>query len=236
MTSGSKSAGQDTYWQSAAADEAMQDEHGFIWHAMLDTIDVDLRGRRVLDAGCNQGGFLRLLVDDLGIREGYGYDPASGAIDDARQLAGDRPLHFEMAASVPAGWGGFGAAFSHEVLYLLEDLPAHAAAIFAALEAGASYYPVMGVHADSPLMSAWHAEHAAEMRLPRLYHLDDVVGAFEAAGFTAAVAQLRFRFIPVSAHRSGGGHRQDLFDWVDYYTRDKILFRFTHPGRADRPG
>src|SRR6267378_1062625 len=77
-----------TYWRTAADDEAMQDEHGFIWHAMLDTIDVDLAGRRVLDAGCNRGGFLRLLADGRGIAEGFGYDPAAGAIEDARRLAG----------------------------------------------------------------------------------------------------------------------------------------------------
>ena len=52
----------------------MQDEHAFIWKAMLDTIETDLTGRRVLDAGCNRGGFLRLLVDAEGVDEGYGYD------------------------------------------------------------------------------------------------------------------------------------------------------------------
>ena len=64
-----------SFWRGAAEDEAMQDEHGFIWKAMLDTIGADLAGRRVLDAGCNRGGFLRLLVDAEGIAEGYGYDP-----------------------------------------------------------------------------------------------------------------------------------------------------------------
>ena len=114
-----------SYWRGAAEDEAMQDEHGFIWKAMLDTIDTDLAGRRVLDAGCNRGGFLRLLVDAAGIAEGYGYDPASGAITDARRLAGDRPLRFEVADTVPKVWGDFDVAFSHEVLYLVEDLSAH---------------------------------------------------------------------------------------------------------------
>ena len=74
-----------SYWRSSAEDEAMQDEHGFLWKAMLDTIDTELTGRRVLDAGCNRGGFLRLLVDTAGIAEGDGYDPASGAITDARR-------------------------------------------------------------------------------------------------------------------------------------------------------
>jgi hypothetical protein len=93
-----------TYWRSAAHDEAMQDEHGFIWEAMLATIDVDLAGRRVLDAGCNRGGFLRLLADRCAIAEGFGYDPAAAAVEDARRLAGDRPLRYEAADTVPAEW------------------------------------------------------------------------------------------------------------------------------------
>src|SRR5271169_6764689 len=131
-----------SYWRGAAEDEAMQDEHGFIWKAMLDTIDIDLAGTRVLDAGCNRGGFLRLLVDAAGIAEGYGYDPAPGAITDARRIAGARPLTFEVSASMPDGWGNFDVAFSHEVLYLLENLPAHAADLFGALKPGGSYFAV----------------------------------------------------------------------------------------------
>src|SRR5919106_3391194 len=70
----------EPYWRGAVEDEAMQEEHGFLWRALLDTIDIDLAGRRVADAGGNRGGVLRLLVDESGIGEGYGYDPASGAI------------------------------------------------------------------------------------------------------------------------------------------------------------
>ena len=104
----------------------MQDEHVFVWKAILDSVDSDLAGRRVLDIGCNQGGFLRLTYDDRRIAEGWGYDPASAAVADARRLAGERPLRFEVAERVPVGWEGFDAAFSHEVLYLLHDLRDHA--------------------------------------------------------------------------------------------------------------
>jgi SAM-dependent methyltransferase len=217
------------YWRGAAEDEEMQEEHGFIWRAMLDTIDTDLAGRKVLDAGCNRGGFLRLLADRSGIAAGYGYDPAPGAIDDARRLAGDRSLRFVTSDTVPAGWHDFDVAFSHEVLYLLPDVRSHAAAMLTALQPGAPYFAVMGVHAGSALMSAWHAARAADLGLPRLYDLDEVVDAFEAAGFEAAVAQLRLRFVPVSAHRHEPGPKQDLLDWLDYYSRDKVLFRFTRP-------
>jgi SAM-dependent methyltransferase len=219
------------YWRGAAEDEAMQDEHGFIWRAMLDTIDVDLTGRRVLDAGCNQGGFLRLLADRAGIGAGYGYDPASQAIGDARRLAGGRPLTFDTASTVPRGWTHFDAAFSHEVLYLLGDLAAHAGAMFSALNDGAPYYAVMGVHAGSRLMSAWHACSADDLELPPLYDLDEVVRAFAGVGFDVAVSRMPFRFVPVSAHRPGHGDRHDLLDWLDYYSHDKVLFRFTRPAR-----
>jgi hypothetical protein len=50
-----------------------------------------------------QSGFLRLLATGHGIAAGYGYDPASGAIADARRLAGDLPLTSETAETVPVG-------------------------------------------------------------------------------------------------------------------------------------
>jgi SAM-dependent methyltransferase len=218
------------YWRSAAEDETMQDEHAFIWRAMLDTVDVDLTGAKVLDAGCNRGGFLRMLVDVAAVAEGFGYDPASAAVEDARRLAGGRPLTFEAASTVPAGWSGFDAAFSHEVLYLIRDLAGHAGAVFDALRPGAAYFAVMGMHSGSPLMRNWHEENAAELDLPAMYDLDGVAATFEQAGFDVSVARLKLGFVPVSAHRGGHQHREGLLDWLDYYSSDKVLFRFSRPG------
>jgi len=212
------------YWRSAIDDEAMQDEHEFIWRAMLDTIDVALAGRRVLDAGCNRGGFLRLLADGHGIAEGYGYDPAASAIEDAQRLAGHRPLHFESSASVPEEWSDFDVACSHEVLYLLPDVSSHAAAIHRALRPGGVYFAVMGVHCGSPLMMEWHAAHHEELRLPPLYDVDEVIAIFRRAGFEASVARLAIRFVPVT----GRGHDQGgpTLDWLAYYRDQKLLLRF----------
>jgi SAM-dependent methyltransferase len=216
-----------TYWQDAAADEDMQEEHGFVWRAMLDTVDVGLAGRRVLDAGCNQGGFMRLLADRCAIAEGFGYDPASGAIEDARRLAEARPLTFEVSDTVPDGWDGFDAAFSHEVLYLLHDLPAHARAIFAALAPGGAYHAVIGVHAGSPVMVRWHRENVEALNLPPLNDIEDVITVFEGAGFEAAAARLAVRFVPAAGHH--GHDRGRLLDWLDYYYDQKLLLRFTRP-------
>jgi SAM-dependent methyltransferase len=212
------------YWRGAAEDEVMQDEHGFIWRAMLDTIDVDLAGRRVLDAGCNRGGFLRVLADHHDIAEGYGYDPASGAIEDARRLAGERALVFETADSVPEVWTGMDVAFSHEVLYLLSDLSSHAGAIHHALRPGGVYFAVMGVHAGSPLMVEWHAANRDELELPPLHDIDDVVEIFRHAGFDASVARLAMGFVPLST--TGHHERGRTLDWLTYYRDHKLLLRF----------
>ncbi|HUE05981.1 MAG TPA: class I SAM-dependent methyltransferase [Acidimicrobiales bacterium] len=220
------------YWRGALEDEGMQDEHGFIWRAMLDMVDVPLSGRRVLDVGCNRGGFLRLLVDHAGIGSGFGYDPAPGAIEDARHLAGTRPLAFEVADTVPEHWSGFDVAFSHEVLYVLHDLASHAAAMFAALAAGGSYFATIGVHADSPLMVGWHGEKAGELDLPGPYRLEQVADIFENVGFNVAVGRLPFRFVPVHAHRSDSHSDATLSSWLDYYYRDKVMFRFTKTDRS----
>lgn len=217
------------YWRGAADDEVMQDEHGFIWRAMLDTIDVELAGGRVLDAGCNRGGFLRLLADRYGIAEGFGYDPAGAAIEDARRLTDDRRLHFEAASTVPGTWSGLDVAFSHEVLYLLHDLASHAAAIHRCLHPGGVYFAVMGVHAGSPLMAEWHAANGADLQLPPLYSVDDVVATFQRVGFEASVARLAFRFIPAATH--GHHHGGRLLDWLAYYQDQKLLLRFARsPG------
>jgi SAM-dependent methyltransferase len=211
------------YWQSSAEDEAMQEEHGFIWRAMLDTIDVDLSGSRVLDVGCNRGGFLRLLFDECGIAAGFGYDPAPGAIVDAIRLSGDRPLEFEAAEIVPPRWPAFDVAFSHEVLYLVHDLPSHAAAIHQSLVPGGVYFAVMGVHAATPNMADWHARNAQRLNLPQLYPLDDVIGAFAGAGFESAVARLKMGFVPASSHAPS------FPSGLEYFYDHKVVLRFKKP-------
>lgn len=218
------------YWMGPSEDAAMQEEHAFIWRAMLKTIDVDLAGKRVLDAGCNRGGFLRLLCDRSGIAEGFGYDPAAGAVEDARRLADGRPVHFAVSDSVPDDWGGFDVAFSHEVLYLIDDMPAHARAVFDALDPGGTYYAVAGVHAGSPMMVKWHADNAQALNLPPLYDLDEIVAAFVAAGFDASAARLAFDFVP--AFDQGHHGQGALLDWLDYYCDDKPMLRFSRPSAA----
>jgi len=131
---------------------------------------------------------------------------------------------------VPSGWRDFDAAFSHEVLYLLHDLPAHAQAMFGALAPGGVYYAVMGVHVARPLMAEWHRASAEELHLPELYDIDEVIAVFQAVGFHAAAARLAIGFVPAvgrSQHTQGR-----LLDWLDYYYDQKLLLRFTRTAES----
>jgi SAM-dependent methyltransferase len=194
---------------------------------MVEAVDSELTGRRVLDIGCNRGAFLRMLCDSRHIAEGCGYDPAAAAIADARRLAGPRPLQFDVSGDVPVGWGRFDVAFSHEVMYLISDLRAHAESVHRALVPGGSYYAVMGVHAASPLMVEWHQEHAAELNLPPLHDPDRVASSFAAAGFEVAASRLNIDFVPIPAEKPR------VLEWLDYYNEKKLLFRFTRPPAID---
>jgi len=215
----------DQYWRSAAEDESMQGAHEFVWKATLQTIDVDLQGKRVLDVGCNRGGFLRLLYDQGEIAEGFGYDPAAGAVEDASRLAGQRPIFFKVADTIPEEWSEFEVAFSHGVIYLIHDLIGHARGMYRALAAGGSYYASIGVHADSPLLVGWHHDHVDELKLPRLYSVDEVMSVFSDIGFECAAARLQMGFVPAVLPEVGLTAR--LVEWLDYNYERKLLLRFT---------
>jgi SAM-dependent methyltransferase len=181
----------------------------------------------MLDAGCNRGGFLRLVADRYEIAAGYGFDPATGAIDDARRLAGDRPLEYAIGDTVPDGWRDFDVAFSHEVIYLLHELSRHARAIHDALRPGGVYYAVIGVHQGSPLMQEFHNESGEALNLPPLNDIEDVIATFEAANFGVAVGRLPIRFVPVQGH--GHERHRRMLDWLEYYCEHKLILRLQRP-------
>ncbi len=202
----------------------MQDDHVFIWDAMCEAAGPLLENAIVLDIGCNQGGFLRRMVDRWDIGRGYGFDIAEAAVAEASRLADDRPLTYTVSEGVPRDWIDFDLAFSHEVLYLLHDLPLHAHEIFAALRPGGAYFAAMGTHADNPLMELWHAALATGRDMPPIYTLDDVAVAFEAAGFGVSARILDVGFVPYRNHDF-----PSYFAGIEYFTRHKILFRFGKP-------
>ena len=215
-----------TWNRNPADEEAMGAAHAPIWRRMVDvSLPHDLRESTVLDYGCNQGGFLRLLYDNHPFKAAVGIDIARESVARAELLKGHRPIQYKVADQAAALGQTFDFAFSHEVIYLLRDLPAHASDMKAAVRPGGSYVAAMGCHVDSAVWPRWRKLIAETSSIPIYDHsLEEVSKAFSAAGFTVAVRPLDLdAFMPVTV---GSAYFPKVVDQLRYYSEDKVLFRF----------
>src|ERR1700754_4210042 len=105
-----------TWNRDPAAEEAMGQAHAPIWRRMIDVaVFGDLTPASVLDYGCNQGGFLRMLFDRAPFRSGLGIDIAKESGARAALLKGHRPIEYKVSDSAASLGQTFDLAFSHEV-------------------------------------------------------------------------------------------------------------------------
>ena len=180
----------------------------------------------VLDYGCNQGGFLRMLYDRHPFKRAVGIDIARELVARAELLKGHRPIEYKVADK---------AASARPHLRLrLQPRGALPAArprrstprdIKAALRPGGAYVAAMGCHTDSAVWPRWRKLIAETSSIPIYDHsLEDVSKAFSAAGFTVAVRPLDLdAFMPVTV---GSAYFPKVVDQLRYYSQDKVLFRF----------
>jgi len=214
-------------WSRNQADEdALGAAHAPIWRRMIDVAaPSDLRQSTVLDYGCNQGGFLRLLHDRHPYKSAVGIDIARESVARAELLKGHRPINYRVGDQAAALGQTFDLAFSHEVIYLLPDPAAHARDIKAALRPGGAYVAAMGCHTDSALWPRWRTLIAESSSIPIYDHsLEDVSKAFAEAGFNVSVRPLALdAFMPFT---SGSAYFPKVMDQLRYYSSEKVLFRF----------
>ncbi len=212
-------------WNRNQADEdAMGATHAPIWRRMMDvSVPHDLAQSTVLDYGCNQGGFLRLLHDRHPFKSAVGIDIARESVARAGLLKGHRPLNYKVGDQAAALGQAFDLAFSHEVIYLLPDPAAHARDIKAALRPGGAYVAAMGCHTDSALWPRWRKLIAESSSIPIYDHsLEDVSKAFAEAGFNVSIRPLAHdAFMPFT---SGSAYFPRVMDQLRYYSMDKVLY------------
>ena len=215
-----------TWNRNPADEEAMGAAHAPIWRRMVDvSVPHDLSASTVLDYGCNQGGFLRLLYDNHPFKAAVGIDIARESVARAELLKGHRPIQYKVADQAAALGQTFDFAFSHEVIYLLPDVAEHARDIRQVLRPGGIYIAAMGCHTDSSLWPLWRKLIAETSSIPIYDHsLEDVSKAFTDAGFGVAVRPLALdAFMQVT---TGSAYFPKVTDQLRYYTSDKVLFRF----------
>jgi SAM-dependent methyltransferase len=215
-----------TWNRNPADEEAMGAAHAPIWRRMIDvSVPDDLSQAIVLDYGCNQGGFLRMLYDRHPFPAGVGIDIARESVARAELLKRQRPIEYRAGNSAAALGRTFDFAFSHEVLYLLPDLAAHAVDMKAALRPGGAYVAAMGCHTDSAVWPRWRKAISETSSIPIYDHsLDRVAKVFSETGFTVSVRPLALdAFMPVTV---GSAYFPKVVDQLRYYSQDKVLFRF----------
>ncbi|UYN96495.1 MAG: class I SAM-dependent methyltransferase [Enhydrobacter sp.] len=215
-----------TWNRNPADEEAMGAAHAPIWRRMIDvSVPGDLGASSVLDYGCNQGGFLRLLFDRNPFKAAVGIDIARESVARAELLKGQRPIDYRVTDRAASLGRTFDFAFSHEVVYLLPDLATHAADMRAALRPGGAYVAAMGCHTDSSMWPHWRKLIAETSSIPIHDHsLEDVARAFAGAGFGVSVRPLDLdAFMPVTI---GSAYFPRIVDQLRYYSADKVLFRF----------
>jgi len=217
-----------TWYVDPAAENAMAGGHAPIWRHLIGLMaERDLAGKAVLDFGCNQGGLLRLLYALRPFGRGLGVDIAEESIARAEALKADLPLQFQAGARLDAWDATFDIALSHEVIYLIRDIDAHAADIRRALKPGGVYYAVTGCHTGNPLWPEWRnlvAERTNTVVQDR--SVDDYAAVFAAAGFEVSARRLGFDgFVPYAP----GGWFPDFAAALQYYAETKVVFRLIRP-------
>ena len=216
----------ETWHVDAKREAAMEEGHRPLWRHFIETIpETDLSTRQVLDFGCNRGGYLRLLHALKPFRHALGVDIAQESIAAARELAGVAPIQYEVASDLAAWPDQFHLAFSYEVIYLLPDIAAHAAGVYAALRDGGIYYAVTGCHTDSPIWPTFRKTIGESTNAPVQDRApDDYAAAFASAGFDVSVRRFGYDgFVPAPKDRR---YYPKLMDAVDYPAQHKLLFRF----------
>ena len=218
-----------TWSKNTSEEDGMTEEHAWIWREMIKRIPSnDLSAARVLDVGCNQGGFLRTLYDTRPFAHGVGVDLAQGRVTLANAAKGKRPLHYMATNVLSEASGPFDLAFSHEVIYLIEDLEDHARQVMSVLNAGGHYDAVTCCHADNPLWATWRTKLSETSNIPVPNHsVVDIATAFRAAGFDVSISRfLADAFIPTEAPSD---YFPTELSRLDVYTQWKLCFRCTKP-------
>ncbi|RJE87091.1 class I SAM-dependent methyltransferase [Paenibacillus sp. 1011MAR3C5] len=215
----------DEWWQEG--DQSMEDTHLAHWRRVLRFIpDKDLRECSVLDFGCNQGGFLRLLYELRPFKEAIGTDLARRSIEQANGRKGDLPIQYRLTSSPEQFEHRFDVAFSLAVMYLLPDLQEHARKMKQALKPGGVYYATYADYPNNPSFPLIKERINAHSAVPMQEHtLDDIAGAFFKEGFQVSIRRMIpeefVELSPVSIwYRNVADHLQFAYEQA-------YLFQFT---------
>lgn len=217
----------DTWFRDEAEEDGMFEDHAYLWRHLIDaTGRQDYRNKTILDYGCNRGGFLQTLFQDGPFKKGIGVDVAELSLALARKRHAELPVDFILPEQMGRYASSVDIGFSHEVLYLIPDLDAHAEAIARILNQRGVYYAAIGCHTGNPLWSRWRDLIEQSTKLAVFdYSLDDYARAFWKAGFRIDMRPYQLDdFVLI---KPDNPYFPSAADSLNYHTAVKTIIRAT---------
>ncbi|MGT2910578.1 class I SAM-dependent methyltransferase [Streptococcus cameli] len=218
------------WWNGEGGDQGMEESHKEAWQNVISLLDVEeIRDKKILDFGCNQGGFLRALYDRIPFQKGAGMDLASEAIKTAQNRVGNYPITYVQTSDPQVFKEAFDTAISTSVLYLIEDLDEHAQVISDALVEGGVYYASFADQSKNPSLSYMKEQidryGSTKMQVKTL---TEVVDAFVEKGFSVELIK------EWKSDRFDVSHYREFYETVDdliYSYQQSYIIKATKGGR-----
>lgn len=220
----------DVWWNDEIqGEQSMEINHNQHWKKVIDMIEEkDFGSYKILDFGCNQGGFLRFLFEKKPFLKGVGIDLAKKSIDVANKRKGNLPIDYEATANVERYNHSFDIAFSVSVIYLLKNLPEHASKIKKALKPGGIYYCTYTDYSKNPSLLHFKKTIDSQGTIPmQLHSLNDIAEAFFNEGFDVEIRRLPPQgYIKLDPDDNWF---TQISDRMQYEYQEAYIFRFTSP-------
>lgn len=173
------------YKEGTDQDEIMQIAHQRYWEKLLYYIkEKDLKEKKILDFGCNQGGLLRYIYQNRPFKYALGVDLATECIEIANNKTYNLPIEYKNTGRPDLLNQKFDLVLSTSVIYLIEDLNEHANIINNCLNANGVYYSTYVDNNGNPNLNNYYKKinEISNLKM-QLHSLDDLAKAFVSNGF-----------------------------------------------------
>jgi SAM-dependent methyltransferase len=180
-------------------------------------------GVSVLDLCCGVAGPGRLITRELGCAY-LGVDADAGAIDVARERAGDLPCRFEVARIPPVPAGPFDVVLLLETMLAFRDKDALLRQIAAALATGGRF---AFTFEEGPPLTEEERDRMPEADTVWLTPLDELLGVLNAAGFVVTWQEDHS-----ASHRTMAQALIDRGDRGDLITAHRLWVQWLDAGRV----
>ena len=171
----------------------------FWWAMIEEVLRAPNQTDRVLDIGCGEGGFLRLLrvLRSFDVAIGIDVDPEQVRAAEAALLEDEANISYRIAdvtdPKLLQSLGQFELLFMQEVFWQIKDLPALARSMFSATADLGECYATCGCHVENPLWEHRRRRLKAEGVTVYDHSLDEIADAFHGAGFEVGMKRLPAR-------------------------------------------